>query len=85
MREDLIRVVADQDRKDVRRISCRISAKRCQSDLKLVQAPLALEVIGVQDGDKDARLEKGISDRLGEFGVRGNLALVDENGYAGVD
>jgi hypothetical protein len=80
MREDLICVVADQDRKYVRRVSCLITAKRCQHDLKLVQAPLALEVIGVQKGDKDARVEKSISDRLGKFGVRGNLALVDEDG-----
>jgi hypothetical protein len=71
MREDFIRVFRNEHRKHVGRVRSRIVVERRKSNLKLVQAPLTLEIVSVQKRDQDLRLENCIAISRGNSASNG--------------
>jgi hypothetical protein len=71
--------IAKQYRKHVARVCSRIVAERRKSYLKLIQAPLTLEIAGVEKWNQNLRLEKRIGDLLRKLCVQRYISLVDEH------
>src|SRR5262245_37244719 len=60
-----------------------LGARGSERCLKFIEAPLLPEVVVVEEGEKQSRIEQGIRDLAWKFSVEGDIARVEEGTESG--